>query len=228
LFLTDSKDSDRPLPIGKLSVETQILVLRSYVAFYEQEKRAASYKDIAAVSAINETNVSSCKGFWESIGLLIQEDGKSRPSIAAIEFSKRYSSNTDEAWAVFRSAIKDSWFIRQLAMSMQLKPVQTEDEIVDQLAQATGVAKSDKKAEDSLKKLVELMKTCGSLQKKEGQNALTFSSDSPAIPPLRVSDADETITVILANERYSIDSSLMKAFVKEHGKRTSDTDYKLD
>ena len=225
--MTDS-ESDRPLPIGKLSVESQILVLRSYVAFYEQEKRGASYKDIAAVSAINETNVSSCKGFWESIGLLIQEDGKSRPSSAAIEFSRRYSSKTDEAWAVFRSAIKDCWFIKQLAMSMQLKPEQTENEIVDQLTQATGVPKPDKKTEDSLKKLVELLKTCSFLQQKEGENTLTLRGDSLAIPPVRVLETDESIMVILGNERYAIDSSLLKAFVKEHGKRTSDADYKLD
>ncbi len=228
MFLTDSKDSGRPLPIGKLSVENQIHVLRSYVAFYEQEKRSASYKDIAAVSGINQTNVSSCKGFWESIELLIQEDGKSRPSRAAIEFSNVYSSNTDEAWALFRRAIKDCWFIKQLAMSMQLGPVQTEGEIVDQLTQATGVAKPDKKTEDSLKKLVELLKTCGFLEQKEGENTLTLHSDSLATPPLRVLEADESIMVILGNERYSVDSSLLKAFVKEHGKRTSDTDYKLD
>jgi len=228
LSLTDSNDLDRPLPIGKLSVESQILVLRSYVAFYEREKRAASYKDVAAISAINETSVSSCKGFWESVGLLIQEDGKSRPSISAIEFSKRYSSNTSEAWAVFRSAIKDCWFVKQLAMSMQLKPVQIEGEIVDQLSQAAGAVKSDKKADDSVKKLVELLKTCSFLQQGEGEKTLTLRSDSPSVPPLEVQDSDESITVIVANERYSIDSSLLKAFVKEHGKRTSDTDYKLD
>lgn len=225
--MTESKE-DRPLPVGKLSVDSQILVLRSYVAYYEREQRSASYKDIAAVSQINETNVSSCKGFWESVGLLIQEDGKSRPSPAAIEFHRRYSSDIDGAWQVFRSAIKDCWFVKQLAMSMQLNPVQTEKDIIAQLVQATGASKPDKKVEDSVRKLVDILKTCRFLEKKEDGDNLTIRTESLAAPPLKVLETNESLIVVLGNDRYAVDSSMLKAFVKEHGKRTTDTDYKLE
>ena len=224
----DSKQENRILPLGKLSIDKQILILKSYAAFYEKEHRAASYKDIAPIAQTDETNVSACKGFWESIGLLRAENGKSRPSPEAVNFSSKLTWNQmDEAWRAFRKIIRDVWFVRQLSMSMRVKSEQTEVEIINQLGAASGVTKREKKVDDSLRKLFELLVISSVLVKKNEDIFALNPELASERPPLTVKTDEDFVSVILDDGRYAVDSSLLKSFVREHGKKMSEADYML-
>ena len=61
---------ERILPFYNLSLDKQIDVVKAYAAYYDKNKKAAHYKDIASVAGIHHTQASGCRKFWRSIEIL--------------------------------------------------------------------------------------------------------------------------------------------------------------
>ena len=132
-------EEERILPFYNLSLEKQIDVVRAYVAFYDKNKKAAHYKDIASVAGVHSTQVSGCRKFWRSLGILEEKNGVDIPTKFALEFVRNLEwSKEDQAWKLFRNHIINIWFVNHVAMALRLQKTMSEDELMNSLGSAAG------------------------------------------------------------------------------------------
>lgn len=227
--MSDQESRHKVLPSGRLSLEKQIAILKSYVAFYDDEKRPATNKEIAAISTTDDTNISSFKPFWVSIGFLRDEGGKSAPTDIVIDFCKKLTwakqGEEDSAWSVFRQAVSNEWFVKHLTRSFKVKTKQTKDEVLVSLGQASEIAKRDKKAEQGLVRLLELMVKGGFL--KEGENLTYEFRELQTQTVVKLEEERDLVTFTHLGEKYVLDRDKLVDFVLQNGKKLSTVEHSI-
>jgi len=216
------------LPFYNLSFERQIDVVKAYVAFYDKNKKAAHYKDVASVAGVHHTQASGCRKFWRSLGILEETDGVDIPTKVTLEFVRKLEwGKEDEAWKLFRNHVMNTWFVNHVTMVLRLQKMMSTDELMSSLGSVAGVHRKDPHIVDSLRILLELLIRSRTIKKDEETKKFMLDTElTKKAEPLELSEKEENlIPIIIGNERYVVSPQELKDFVKKHGKKVASKEY---
>ena len=213
-------NAQKSLPTFRCGIDKQIEIVRAVVVFFEKNKTAASYREIAPLADVDPTVVSGTLGFWKDIGILHGEGGKYQPSKALMEIVRLLVwENKDDAWRLFRQSVKDSWFTTHLIMAFQIKKQMSLEELTNSLGNATGISDRDKNTAASVRNLIAFVELSGILTKDPtGSFSLNPDLNSSSQQAITVEDQRPIVLVRIANEVYAVDAEDMKDFVRKIGK----------
>ncbi|AFU60055.1 hypothetical protein Ngar_c31390 [Candidatus Nitrososphaera gargensis Ga9.2] len=171
------------------------------------------------------SNVSECLKFWKSLGMLEDQDGKSKPSqtLTAIVQKMEWGSD-DDGWKLFRDAIGSSWFVSSLAVAFRLKKSLSEDEILNTLG-LTSKLPDREKVEKPLKNLIQLLNISKILiPGDDGRYTLNpdIASRQSTGTNMVVDDSKQMAQVRIGGDTYVVEVEALRDFVKANGK-TVDT-----
>ena len=219
---------ERVLPFYNLSFEKQIDVVKAYVAFYDKNKKAAHYKDIASVAEVHHTQASGCRKFWRSLGILEEKDGVDIPTELALEFVRKLEwGKEDEAWKLFRNHIMNTWFVNHVAMALRLQKTMSKDDLLNSLGSAAGIHRKGPHIVDSLRILLELLIRSRIIKEDEETKKFMLNTElTKETEPLELPEKEENlILIIIGDERYVMSPQELRDFVKEHGKKVASKEY---
>ncbi len=210
---------EKILPGSRLTIEKQISILKAFVAFYEKTKVGASYSEIAPIVNISGANVSGILKFWRSINMLETDNNKNQPSKVLVEIIRNIQWGDHESgWSIFRTAVRDSWFVSHLTMSFRIKATMKYDDVINSLGIASGSTKRDKNMTASLRNLVELLELTGILSKDES-NIFQLTELESHKMPISVDQEKDLLQVRIGDEIYAIDTETLKEYIKKNGKK---------
>jgi len=224
----EKAEEEKILPFYNLSLEKQINVMKAYVAFYDKNKKAAHYKDIASVAGVHHTQASGCRKFWRSLGILEEKDGVDIPTKVALEFVRKLEwDKEDEAWKLFRNHIMNTWFVTYVVMTMRLQKTMSEDELINSLGSAAGIHRKGPHIVESLHILLELLMQSRIINEDEETKKFMLNTELiEKAEPLELPEKEENlISIVIGDERYVVAPQELKDFVKEHGKKVSSKEY---
>lgn len=216
------------LPFYNLSFDKQIDVVKAYVVFYDKNKKAAHYKDVASVAGVHHTQASGCRKFWRSIGILEEKNGVDIPTKFALEFVRNLEwSKEDQAWKLFRNHIINIQFVNHVAMALRLQKTMSKDELMNSLGSAAGLHRKDSHIVDSLRILLELLIRSRIIKEDEETKKFMLHPElTKEAKPFELPEKEENlISVIIGNERYVVSPQELKDFVKKHGKKVASKEY---
>jgi hypothetical protein len=220
---------DEELPFHEIGIEKQIEILKAFCAYYEKNKSAASYRDIAPLVGLHPTKVSGCMKFWGSLGVLKKEGNKYLPESKTVEFARKAEWGDETgAWEILLDLLSDSWFVKHAVMVCRLKGKINQEELINSLGSASGETKKDKATVTSLRMLVRLLELMGVIIKlNEGLYQLNPKLAISRVERIEVPEGKDLIQILLGNELFAVDVNELREFVTKRGKHLDKTINKL-
>lgn len=217
------------LPFDQVGLDKQLDILKSYVTYFTQESKPTGYKEIAPLARISPPMVSGCLRFWVSTGLLQGTGGKYAPVKSLVDFCNKLSWGAeDEAWAILRSALSKTWFVRQTEMGFKVAPQMSEEELIKLLGTTVGKPRSNVIL-GSLKRIIELLEKTKIVTKADDK----YSIDQKTVADqtsksISVPDENNLITFVVDGEKYAVVSEELKTFIKEKGRSMVNDEYEIE
>ena len=146
--------SKYPLPHSKISLDSQIGILKAYVVTSERGENPVSYRDVGKIAKINADDISKCNKFFCDVGFIRKIDRKYLPTKCTVEFYNTSQFDLDRAKDFLREEIEKSWFGLLTKKLMEYRESVNENELISKLGIEAEATKKDKLA---LKKVIEYM-----------------------------------------------------------------------
>lgn len=219
---------ERLLPFYNLTFDKQIDVVKAYVAFYDKNKKAAHYKDIASIAGAHHTQVSGCRKFWRSLDILEEKDGRDIPTNFSLEFVRKLEwGKEDQAWKLFRNHIINTWFVNHVVMALRLQKTMAKDELINSLGSAAGVHRKGPHIVASLRILLELLVRSKVIKENEKtKKFMLYPKLTKEVEPLELLEEEENlIPITIGDEHYVVSPQELKEFVKKRGKKVASKEY---
>lgn len=153
----DRSRPTKPLPTERLTIETQLSVLRGYAATSGNERKAVSNDDVGKTINMNPNSVSMCNPFFESVGLIVRDGRKQRPSDMVFDYFQAHQWNPETAATKLASAFSGAWFSGVLIPKLSFRPLSR----IEAAGFLADEIKASKDYRDNLLLLLEYMKQVG-------------------------------------------------------------------
>jgi hypothetical protein len=220
---------EKVLPFYNLNLDKQIDLVKAYVAFFDKNKKAAHYKDVASIAGVHPTQVSGCRRFWRYLGLLEEKDGIDIPSKAASEFVRKLEwDKEDDAWTLFRNQIENKWFVSHIGMVLRLQKKMTRDDLVNSLGSAASINRKDPHVVESLHILLELLTRSKIIKEDKETNSFIWTGDFDKSIQIDIPQDKDMIQIIIGQERYAVDKKKLEEFVEKEGRKLNDKQHRLE
>lgn len=220
---------EKAVPFYNLSLEKQLNVVKAYVVFYEKNKKAAEYKEIAPIAGVHPTQVSGCRKFWRSVKMLEPKDKGDVPTNVAIEYAKKIEwGQKEEAWKSLAYHLRDVWFVKHIVMIYRLHELLTEEELINILGSGADIPQRDAKTLASLKILIALLEKSFILLKDEKTEKFKLNPEFLKREPIEIQEEKDMVSFVIGKDRFAVSIDEFKSFVKEHGKKLSTKEYRIE
>ena len=209
--------STQVLPSLRLSIEKQIEILKAFATYYSEYSKGATYSEISNLTGFYATNVSGSLKFWNSIGILRQNESTYEPTPALIDFNDKIQLDNDEAWKVLKSALSDQWFVTQTKLKFRIKSEISLDDLIKLLG---GIAKvpDNKNNTQSLKYIVDLLELCKIIAKQENKKYKLVNSENKS-KKIIVDETKDMVQIKIGYKTFAIDVDKIRDFVESNGKQ---------
>lgn len=147
----------KPLPTDRLTIDSQLSVLRGYAATSGNERKAVSNDEIGKTINMNPNSVSLCNPFFESVGLIVRDGRKQRPTDLVFDYFQAYQWNPDTAATKLASAFANAWFCDVLVPKLSFRPLSR----IEAASFLADEVKASKEYRDNLFLLLEYLKHAG-------------------------------------------------------------------
>lgn len=169
----------KPLPTERVSLESQLLVLRaSAAASTGAGRQAVSNADVAKVASISAQSVSICNPFWNDVGLLIREGIKQMPHEAVFDYQQAFEWSPEKAGSKLARVLETAWFSKAMLPRLSVRSM-TRAEFLEQLADE---CRAPKEYKQQLELVIEYMRVAG-LISVDGTSISRASREDPPPPP---------------------------------------------
>lgn len=227
--MTQDKEEKKKLPSNRFSLDKQVEILK-IIAIIQQTKGVGSnYKDLAKHTNANPTIVSETLQFWKQVGILENSGRDYVPSLPLVEFNKQMQwGNEDSAWAIFGTALQDSWFMDALKIKFQIKNALSLEELSQMLGSESGIPKRTSKTDTSIGILIHILENAGLIIKDQSENYVIGQLDSDVKKEIKLEDEKDMVQISVGDELYAVAVDEIKEFVISKGKKLSKTIQKVD
>ena len=222
---------EKALPFERVKMEKQLNILKAFSVLRKEGETNVSYKDVAPLAGISETNVSACLRFWYSIGLLEKENRGYRASDVTVEFfRKREWGDEDGAWSLMRSHLAKTWFGKNVISAFKVRPSMSEDDLINVLGSASGAVKRDNTIVRSLRAIVKLLELSEFIVKDEEGNFRLNQELMKGVRSreVRLPEDKDVIKVTIGEDTFIVEIEALKEFVRKHGKRLAKEEIALE
>lgn len=222
---------EKALPFHKVKMEKQLDILKAFAVLRGKGKTGASYKDIAPLVGIDETNVSACLKFWCSIGLLEKENRGYKASDITVKFFRKLGwGDEEDAWSLMLGHLAKTWFSESVVSAFKVRALLSEDDLVNVLGSVSGAVERNSATIKSLKAIVKLLELSKVIIKDEGRK---FKSNPELIKDIRsrevkLPEDKDVIKVTIGEEPFILEIEALKEFVRKHGKRLVKEEIELE
>ncbi|MCD6445177.1 hypothetical protein J7L49_00090 [Candidatus Bathyarchaeota archaeon] len=222
---------EKVLPFERVKIEKQIDILKAFAILSARGKKSATYREVASLVGVNETNASACLKFWRSIKLLEKENKGYRASEVAMEFFRKLEWGDEEgAWSLMRDHLTRTWFGESVIDAFKLRSSMSEDDLINLLGSASRIVKRDSTTIRSLRLIVKLLEMSKIVIKDEIGN---FKLNQKLIKELRkieikLPENKDVIKVTIGKKSFVVEVKALKEFVKKHGKELAEEEIVLD
>lgn len=178
-----------PLPSERFGFTDHLEVLRRFALVTANGTKAVPALEVGGGNVPKYAPMLNT-GFLCDVGLLVEEGrGRFKPTPEALRFLTTRSASEDRARPILRALIDGKWFAEAARSYLQMNPVVSETDLVQDLA---IVAQTDlKRKERAIRVLVDYLVYAGIVARSEqglilgfnGSPALTASPASPQLEP---------------------------------------------
>jgi hypothetical protein len=176
----------RALPTPRISLSSQLDILRGYAHASGTEGKAVKQNELAAVVNMHPNTITMANPFFLDIGLILRGEGWGYlPAPEVVSYTNAFDWNTDTAGLKLAPVIANSWFAKELMPKLSMRPMDEADAITD-LGTAVGVGKD---FAPHIRVLLDYMEVSGLIQRDNGRiskkntptaSANTASTEKPA------------------------------------------------
>jgi hypothetical protein len=204
----EKKGPKYALPNARLSIDSQIEILKAYVVASDKGKNPVSYKDVGKIAQNHPVEVSRCNKFFIEIGFLEKVDKKYLPSKCTIDFYNCELSKSDESKTLLKELIEKSWFGQYTKKLLEYRKKINGEELISSIEVEVEATEKDRPA---LRQVVEYMEFVKFIRKIPETNNYELEEENVILPQEK------------ENEIRKIESiTAVKREIKEH------FEYKID
>lgn len=140
-----SRKTSKPLPDPRMSVETQIKILKALHQASEKGEKFVPAKDIAPLAGAHETQAGGVVSFFYKIGLLDRDNYKYKPKETLVDFCNELEWSPDTAGNYLQSGFKDTWFGETVRGIFGVNEEISKEELIKNLGRVAEADKFHKK-----------------------------------------------------------------------------------
>jgi hypothetical protein len=194
------------LPTDRVSFEKQWQVVRAYAAAGGPAREAVTNEKVASVmSGLAASSISICNPFLSSVGLIVADGRKFRPSEALLEYQHAYDWDPAGAGQKLNRVLRETWAAKSLLPKLAYRTL-NKDEAIKFLAEDSKATVHHRR---SLETFLEFLAAAGVIRIEgdsiqRGELPRDDAPDASLQEPAKVHEPVHAMGTRLDVERFTI------------------------